>query len=61
MQLESRLVVAAKFQNTLQDAVLRDVRYEVLVLDANGSRLAQEFGAIPWLLPRQTSALVRAV
>ena len=60
VQLENRLVVAAKFQNTLQDAVLRDVQYEVLVLDANGSRLAQEFGAIPWLLPRQTSALVRA-
>jgi len=59
VQLESRLVVAAKFQNSLQDAVLRDVQYEVLVLDANGSRLAQEFGAIPWLLPRQTSALVR--
>ncbi len=59
VHLESRLVVAAKFQNSLQDAVLRDVQYEVLVLDANGSRLAQEFGAIPWLLPRQTSALVR--
>jgi len=59
VQLDKRLVVVSKFQNTLQDAVLRDVQYEVLVLDANGSRLAQEFGAIPWLLPRQTSALVR--
>ena len=59
VQLENHLVAAAKFQNTLEDAALRDVQYEVLVLDANGSRLAQEFGAIPWLLPRQTSALVR--
>lgn len=59
VQLENHMVAAAKFQNTLEDAALRDVQYEVLVLDANGSRLAQEFGAIPWLLPRQTSALVR--
>ena len=59
VQLDNRLVVAAKFRNTLENAVLRDVQYEVLVLDANGSRLAREFGGIPWLLPRQTSALVR--
>ena len=59
VQLNHQLVVAAKFQNRLENAALRDVQYELLVLDANGSRLAQEFGAIPWLLPRQTSALVR--
>ena len=59
VQMDNQLVVAAKFQNRLEKAALRDVQYELLVLDANGSRLAQEFGAIPWLLPRQTSALVR--
>ena len=59
VQLDNQLVVAAKFQNRLEKAALRDVQYELLVLDANGSRLGQEFGAIPWLLPRQTSALVR--
>ena len=59
VQLDNHLVVAAKFRNNLESASLRDVQYEVLVLDATGLRLAQEFGAIPWLLPRQTSALVR--
>ena len=47
VQLNHQLVVAAKFQNRLENAALRDVQYELLVLDANGSRLAQEFGAIP--------------
>ena len=36
MQLENHLVAASKFQNTLEDAALRDVQYEVLVLEANG-------------------------
>ncbi len=58
VQLENHLVAAAKFQNTLEDAALRDVQYEVLVLDANGSRLAQEPG-LTSASPRQTSALVR--
>ncbi|MFZ3070801.1 MAG: FxLYD domain-containing protein [Anaerolineaceae bacterium] len=60
LQQENRLVVIAKFQNILEDAILRDVQFEVLGLDAAGNRIAQEFGGITYLFPRQTTGLVRS-
>jgi len=60
VQVGHELVVAVKFQNILTDALLRDVNYEILALDAAGNRLAQEAGVIPFLISQQTTGLVRS-
>lgn len=60
VQVQRELVVAIKFQNILPDALLRDVNYEILALDATGNRIAQESGVIPFLIPEQTMGLVRS-
>jgi len=60
VQVQRELVVAIKFQNILPDALLRDVNYEILALDATGNRIAQEAGVIPFLIPEQTMGLVRS-
>jgi hypothetical protein len=59
VQVQRDLVVAIKFQNVLPDALLRDVNYEILALDAAGNRIAQEAGVIPFLIPQQTMGLAR--
>ncbi|MGV8049202.1 MAG: hypothetical protein AB2L21_02440 [Anaerolineaceae bacterium] len=59
IQQDNRLVVVAKFQNIYEEAILRNVQFEVLALDAAGNRIAQEIGSIEYLFPRQTSGLVR--
>ncbi len=59
VQNGSQLQVIAKLFNTLTDAILRDVQVEVLALDANGTRLAQEVRTVRYLFPRETTGLVQ--
>lgn len=58
-QVENRLVIVAKLLNTYPDAILRDVQIEVLALDSVGTRIAQEFTALKYLFPRETTGLVQ--
>jgi hypothetical protein len=59
VQNGSQLQIIAKLFNTLTDAILRDVQVEVLALDANGSRIAQEVRTVRYLFPRDTTGLVQ--
>jgi hypothetical protein len=59
VQTGARLQIIAKLFNTLTDAILRDVQVEVLALDANGNRIAQEVRTVRYLFPRETTGLVQ--
>lgn len=59
VQTGVELQIIAKLFNTLTDAILRDVQVEVLALDANGNRIAQEVRTVRYLFPRETSGLVQ--
>ena len=59
VQTGSELRIIAKLFNTLTDAILRDVQVEVLALDANGNRIANEVRTVRYLFPRETTGLVQ--
>lgn len=59
LQEDTQVLVMAKLFNTLDDAILRDVQLEVLALDANGSRLAQQRTSFRYLFPNETTSLVQ--
>ncbi len=56
-----QLVVVAKFQNIYEEAILRDVQFEIVALDSIGNRIAEEIGSIEYLFPKETSGLVRTL
>ena len=59
VQTGAELRIIAKLINTLTDAILRDVQVEVLALDVNGTRIAQEVRTVRYLFPRETTGLVQ--
>jgi hypothetical protein len=58
-EADGNLTVMAKLFNTLNDAILRDVQLEVLVLDVFGNRLAVEYPSFRYLFPNETSSMVQ--
>ena len=60
-QRDFRVQVMAKLQNTLKDVLLRDISYEIILLDLDGNRLTNTYGAVKYLFPRETVGVVVAV
>jgi len=60
-QRDYKVQVIAKLQNTLKDVLLRDISYEIILLDADGNRLSNTYGAVKYLFPRETVGLVTVV
>ncbi|MEA4812825.1 MAG: hypothetical protein VB108_09680 [Anaerolineaceae bacterium] len=53
--------VLAKLQNTLHDALLRDISYQIMLLDSEGNRLAEQNGAVKYLFARETTGIVSKI
>ncbi|HSN95405.1 MAG TPA: hypothetical protein VLR89_10150 [Anaerolineaceae bacterium] len=60
-QRDYRVQVIAKLQNTLNNVLLRDISYEIILLDTDGNRLTNTYGAIKYLFPRETVGVVAMV
>jgi hypothetical protein len=60
-QQDFHVQVIAKLQNILNEALLRDITYEVILLDGEGNRLTNAYGAVKYLFPRETTGIVMTV
>ena len=60
-QLDNQLTVAAKLHNQLSDAIIRNLRVEILAKDANGNRLEQIIEEIRYLFEEETTGIVRVL
>lgn len=57
-QQGSRVQTIAKLQNSLNESLLRDISYEIVLLDAEGNRLSNAYGSVKYLFPRETTGVV---
>lgn len=60
-QRDYQVQVMAKLQNILKDALLRDISYEIILLDGDGNRLTNTYGAVKYLFPGETTGVVTTV
>ena len=60
-QRDYQVQVIAKLQNSLKDMLLRDISYEIILLDGDGNRLTNTYGAVKYLFPRETVGVVVTV
>ena len=60
-QRDLQVQVIAKLQNILKDALLRDISYEIILLDSEGNRLNNAYGAVKYLFPGETTGIVTTV
>ena len=60
-QRDLQVQVIAKLQNILKDALLRDISYEIILLDNEGNRLTNAYGAVKYLFPGETTGVVTTV
>ena len=60
-QRDYQVQVITKLQNILKDALLRDISYEIILLDDSGNRLTDYHGAIKYLFPGETTGIVAII
>jgi len=60
-QRDYQVQVIAKLQNILKDALLRDISYEIILLDNSGNRLTDSHGAVKYLFPGETTGIVTII
>ncbi len=60
-QRDLQVQVIAKLQNIQKDALLRDISYEIILLDGDGNRLTNAYGAVKYLFPGETTGVVTTV